>query len=112
MIDLKGPKFNGVRRMKIQKVLLTILGVFGVSVGGGMMAAHPAEAAVKQCQGLTEEECCQEALRKNTVEALEAFLRKYPPGRNSNSTCSALALSALPDRESHGEEGGDNGYNR
>jgi hypothetical protein len=98
--------------MKIQKVLLTVFGVFGLGVGSGMMASHPAEAAAQQCKGLTEEECCEQALRKNTVEALEAFLRKYPPGRKSNTACSALAMGALSEHESHDEEGGGNGYNQ
>ena len=80
--------------MKIQKVLLAIFGVFGFSIAGGVTASYPAQAAVQQCNGLSEEECCQLALEKNTIEALEEFLRMYPPGRG-NSACSALALTAL-----------------
>ena len=77
--------------MKIHNALLAILGVFGFSFGGGVAASYPAQAAVaQQCTGLSEEECCQEALNKNTIEALEEFLRKYPPGR-SKYACSALA---------------------
>lgn len=84
--------------MKIQKVFFTILGVFGFSLGGGLTASYPAQADVLQCNvvsnELSEEECCQLALEKNTIEALEEFLRLYPPGR-SNSACSALAATAL-----------------
>jgi len=100
--------------MKIQKVLLTILGVFGLSIGGTMTTSHPAEAAVQQCNGLTEEECCEMALRKNTIEALEEFLRLFPPGRSKgNTACSALAMDALAEhepKESHDDRG--NGYNQ
>ena len=88
--------------MKIQKVLVAIFGVFGFSlnIAGSMMASHPAQAAVQQCNGLSEEECCQLALEKNTIEALEEFLRMYPPGRG-NSACSALALTALSEFGEH-----------
>ena len=100
--------------MKIQKVLLAIFGVFGFSVAGGVTASYPAQAAVQQqCKGLSEEECCQLALEKNTVEALEEFLRLFPPGRGS-SACSALAINALlPDEPRDTHEGPpDNGYNQ
>ena len=87
--------------MKIQKVLLAIFGVFGFSVAGGVTASYPAQAAVQQqCKGLSEEECCQLALEKNTIEALEEFLRMFPPGRGK-SACSALALTALSNFEDH-----------
>jgi hypothetical protein len=99
--------------MKIQKVLLAIFGVFGFSLAGGVTASYPAQAAVQQCNGLSEEECCQLALEKNTIEALEEFLRLYPPGR-SDSACAALAMTALsgfgpepPDHE--GEKPRDGG---
>ena len=67
---------------------------FGFSIAGGVTASYPAQAAVQQCNGLSEEECCQLALEKNTIDALEEFLRLYPPGR-SDSACSALAMTAL-----------------
>ena len=89
--------------MKIQKVLLTIFGVFGFSLGSAMTASHPAQAAVQQCNGLTEEECCQLALEKNTIEALEEFLRLFPPGRSDNA-CTALATTALEGFTPRGNE--------
>jgi len=100
--------------MKIQKVLLAILGVFGFGLGGGVAASYPAQAAVaQQCNGLSEEECCQEALDKNTIEALEEFLRKYPPGR-SKYACSALAkLTQFSDtgpRDFHTHQDKGGGY--
>lgn len=86
--------------MRIQNVLLTLLGVFGFSIGGGAASSYPAQAAVQQCNGLTEEECCQLALEKNSIEALEEFLRLYP---RSDTACGALATTARSQlgRESH-----------
>ncbi|MEW9838696.1 hypothetical protein [Mesorhizobium marinum] len=40
----------------------------------------------------TEQEACQRALRENSIDALEEFLRKFPQG---DSACRALALNAL-----------------
>ena len=81
--------------LQIQRVLLTVFGAFGFSISSGVTASYPVQAAAaQQCNGLSEEECCQLALKKNTIEALEEFLRKYPLGR-SNSACSALATTAL-----------------
>ena len=56
-------------------------------------------ASVLECKpGIghqSEEECaCAAALKANSIPALEAFLRKYPLGKNP-SACSALALNAL-----------------
>ncbi len=97
--------------MRMQKVLLTILGVFGF--GAGMTANYPTQAAApaqaEWCIGLTEEECCKVALEKNTIEALQEFLRLYPPGR-SDSACSALALTALSEFDSGGDR--NEGYNQ
>ena len=103
--------------MKIQKVLIAIFGVFGFSLAGGVTASYPAQAAVQQCNGLSEEECCQLALEKNTIEALEEFLRLFPPGRSKgDNACSALAMSALsqfgnpaPRDDSNHENGGNYG---
>lgn len=67
-----------------------------------------------QClPGATEEECeCENALRENTIEALQRFLQKYPeePGGNSNA-CRALALAAAEsfsdnDDRDHGDNSG------
>jgi hypothetical protein len=56
------------------------LGAFGVSV----------QATAQKC---TSEACaCEEALRQNTVEALEAFLKKYPHSYKGDSACAALAV--------------------
>ena len=52
------------------------------------------ESANQHC---TSEECaCEHALRQNTVEALEDFLRKYPDSmENGKSACAALAVPQL-----------------
>jgi hypothetical protein len=82
--------------MKIQKIVLTVLSLFGVSMGAAITVSDPVQAAVQQCNGLSEEECCQLALERNSIEALEEFLRIFPPGRSKgNTACSALAMSAL-----------------
>jgi hypothetical protein len=73
-------------------------GVLGV--GGGLMISSSAQAAdldfsQYQCDPLVDEQCaCEAALKENTIQALEEFLRKYPPGRKP-SACGALALNAL-----------------
>jgi hypothetical protein len=74
--------------MKIlRSLLVSLLGVFGVGVAG----VAPSHASLFH-QELTEEQQCEIALRKNTIEALEEFLRKFP---DSRSACRALALNAL-----------------
>jgi hypothetical protein len=85
--------------MKHSQVIMVIgtlalgLGIFCVS----------AQAASRKC---ASENCaCEEALRQNTVEALEAFLKKYPHSAQGTSACAALAVP--PD----GAPGPDSGEN-
>jgi hypothetical protein len=81
--------------MVFPTVLSQILGV-----SSGLIASGPAQAAdldysQYQCDPLADEQCaCEAALKENTIQALEEFLRKYPPGRKP-SACGALALDAL-----------------
>lgn len=58
------------------------LGMFGQAGAG--------QSATRQC---TSEACaCEKALRENTVEALEKFLKKYPHSANGKTACAALAV--------------------
>lgn len=74
--------------MKLMSKQFVMLGVLALNIGVGAVAS---EAAVRKC---TSEECaCEAALRKNTIEALEAFLKKYPHSVDSGKTaCAALAI--------------------
>lgn len=65
-------------------------------------AAQAQEVAAEACgpgsvPGLSAEECaCALALQAGTIDALEAFLRQYPPSEDGEvNACSALALEAL-----------------
>lgn len=85
-------------------------GVLGVS--GGLIASGAAQAAdldLSQYQRspLDEQSACEAALKKNTIQALEEFLRKYPPGRKP-SACGALALNALSKFACNGGGGTNN----
>ena len=87
-----------------RKQLLTTLSMLALALGG---AAVPAQAQSSNVQALfdncevdpgepgkTEEDCaCEAALRENTIEALEEFLRRYPPNGREPNAC--LALAAL-----------------
>lgn len=71
---------------------LATLSVFAL---GGVTQAYiqPAGAKVDVAE---IERACEAALQANTIEALENFLHKYPPGRYRNEVaCYALALGAL-----------------
>jgi hypothetical protein len=74
--------------MDFRKRLLTVFGALTLAVG---VFGVPAQAAKARC---TSEECaCEQALRQNTVEALEKFLKKYPQSTASGGTaCAALAV--------------------
>src|SRR4051794_19185065 len=74
----------------IRSLLVSLLGVFGV---GAASVAQADTSPVHRTGELSEEQQCEIALRKNTIEALEEFLRKYPA--DSRSACRALALNAL-----------------
>lgn len=86
--------------MVLPTVLSQVLvwpGVLGV--GGGLIASGSAQAAdldfsQYQCNPLDEQCACEAALKENTIQALEEFLRKYPPGKKP-SACGALALNEL-----------------
>lgn len=69
---------------------------FGVLALAAVEFGVPAQAAKVRC---ASEECaCEQALRQNTVEALEEFLRKYPQNANSKaSACMALAVPPADD---------------
>ena len=100
-----GRKLNSSAR----NLLIALLGILGL--GGGLTVSRSAQAADMdfsavsyQCDPREEQCACEEALKKNTIEALEEFLRKYPPGRKP-SACGALALNALTQFDCDG--GGD-----
>jgi hypothetical protein len=89
--------------MAFKKRLLTALGAMALVIS---VFGVPAQAAKARC---TSEECaCEQALRQNTVEALEEFLKKYPHSvNNKESACAALAVP--PDGEVPGPEGESHG---
>jgi hypothetical protein len=73
--------------MKYKQKFGLVLGMIGLAVSGSIVSG---QAAAVKC---TSEECaCEEALRQNTVEALEAFLREYPQSGNGTSACAALSV--------------------
>ena len=81
----------------------------GAGVPSAFSATPPSSASVAFCTpGQSEEECaCEAALKANTIEALEEFIRRYPPGRSDATACTALAMTALVqfsspnDRDTH-----------
>lgn len=74
------------------KSIIWILGMLVLTGNESIVSAK----AIRQC---TTEECaCGEALRQNTIEALEAFLRKYPDSvQTGSSACGALAVPPAGD---------------
>jgi Skp family chaperone for outer membrane proteins len=87
--------------MDFKKRLLTAFSAMALTIG---MFGVPAQAAKARC---TSEECaCEQALRQNTVEALEEFLKKYPHSvNNKESACAALAVPL--DDETSGNQSSD-----
>ncbi len=83
--------------MKTTWQFTLILGALTLGAGGFALST---EAKTRHC---TSEECaCEQALQKNTVEALEAFLKKYPQSVDGGKTaCAALGIP------SGGEGNGD-----
>src|SRR5688572_22085125 len=72
------------------------LATFSVFAFGGVTQSYVQPAEAKRVTVAEIERACERALRRNTIEALEAFLRKYPPERYRNdAACYALALGAL-----------------
>ena len=81
---------------------LATLSVFAFG-GATQSYVQPAEARVTVAE---IEQACEIALRQNSIEAIENFLYKYPPGKYRNEVaCYALALGAL------GEFGNNNRNN-
>jgi hypothetical protein len=82
--------------MKIHKRLLLALAAFGLgttSLTAPGLAQAPSQVATLD----NGEEACEAALRENTIEAIEEFLRKYP-----DSACRVLAMNALQSFEPDG----------
>jgi len=89
--------------MDPRKQLLATLSMLALSLGGASAPTQAAQSNVQamfdnlQClPGQLEEECaCEAALNENTIDALEEFLRRYPPENSGPTACSALATTAL-----------------
>src|SRR5690242_20080538 len=80
--------------MKFKYELVLAVGVF---VLGLSTYAIVGQSASRKC---SSEECaCEKALKENTVEALESFLRKYPHAERGTSACAAIAVPP-PDGDS------------
>ena len=78
----------GVTAMKMKKQLVAMIGVLAFGAG---LNAVTAEAATGKCK--TEECACDAALKQNTIEALEAFLKAYPQSTSSGQgACAALGV--------------------
>lgn len=72
--------------------LLATLSVFALGAVA-QLYVQPTQAKVTTAE---IEKACERALRANTADALEAFLRKYPAKKYRNqSACYALAYDAL-----------------
>jgi hypothetical protein len=77
--------------MAMSKQIVTALGVLALTVSWNAVTS---EAATGKCK--TEECACERALKQNTIEALEAFLRKYPhSSEGGKSACAALGVPSL-----------------
>lgn len=80
--------------------------VLGALVFFASVDAVSAHAAARHC---TSEECaCEAALQQNTIEALEAFLKKYPQSTSSpgsSSACASLGVP-VPDKGATDDNGG------
>jgi len=101
--------YSWVRVGIMHKLVKLALLALGTSTLGAAIGISESRAEADRLQ---EERECEEALRKNSVRALEQFLRRYPYG---NSACRALALNALGEQDESKERGGggnNNGYNR
>lgn len=85
--------------MMTRKSTLWVLGVLTLGLSGSAFAA---QAAVQSC---ASEECaCEEALKQNTIEALEAFLKKYPQSTSSGGSATACAALGVPLEEGGAEQ--------
>lgn len=90
--------------MKASKPIIWILGALVLVLSGGVASAK----AVTTRHCTTEECACEEALKQNTIEALEAFLKKYPRSTAGGGTgaCAALGVPGEEDGIT-GEEGAE-----
>lgn len=82
------------------------LATLSVFAFGGVTQSYvqPAEAKVTTAE---IEKACERALRANTIDALEDFLRKYPAKKYRNqAACYALALDALGNYGNGSNNGG------
>jgi hypothetical protein len=87
--------------MKFRYELVLALGLLMLGISAD---ASTGQAGARTC---ASEECaCEKALAQNTVEALEAFLKKYPQSAKGTSACAALAVppdegGLVPEGQSH-----------
>lgn len=86
---------------------LATLSVFAL---GGITHSYIDTADAKKVTAAEIERACERALQANSIEALEAFLHKYPPQRYRNDVaCYALALDALGQFSNNDEKNHNNG---
>ena|SRR5687768_4910928 len=85
------------RRRFLLAVSALAIGAGGVSTAASAQTLDAGQCFPGSTAGLSDEECaCMLALEANTIQALEDFLRQYPPGSSGEvSACTALALEAL-----------------
>jgi len=95
-------------RVRFSLVNLLVGTVALAGFGSLPTAANAKVQEMNMClpgNGKTQEECdCEAALKTNTIQALEAFLRKYPLN-GKPSVCGAMAFNALTKFD-----GGGGGY--
>lgn len=85
------------------------LATLSVFAFGGVTQSYIDTAAAKNVTVAEVERACEQALQANSIEALEDFLHKYPPGQYRNEVaCYALALGAI-NEFNNGNEGNDRG---
>jgi hypothetical protein len=78
--------------MNLKNQTALILSALVLSFGGLSISA---ESKARQC--VSTECACERALERNTVEALEIFLREHQHDASSlNTACAALALPSEP----------------
>jgi len=78
--------------MKLFRRLVAVLQALAYGAAGTAAGMNAADAKTFAELRLEEQQACEEALRINTIEAIEEYLRKYPFGI---SACRALALNAI-----------------
>jgi hypothetical protein len=78
--------------MIIKDQLIVAFSTLVLGLGGFAVSA---ETATRRC--ITEECACEEALQKNSVEAIEDFLRKYPQSVSGTTACAALGVPPVND---------------